>query len=166
MASRSLAAGASQWLAFMAIVLACVAADQITKQIVRGELALYDSVHVIGPFYIHHVRNTGIAFGLFPGAANPVTILTGAAVIWMLVYFARSGARHPVLPAALGLLVGGSVSNLADRVRQGYVTDFLDPQYWPAFNLGDTFITIGVVSLLATFLVFDRRSWLRPQRTS
>ena len=58
----------------------------------------------------------------------------------MLVFFARSGARHPVLPVALGLVIGGSLSNLLDRVRLGYVTDFLDLRYWPAFNLADSFI--------------------------
>ena len=58
----------------------------------------------------------------------------------MLVFFARSGQRHPMLPVALGLVLGGSVSNLVDRVRLGHVTDFLDVRYWPAFNLADTFI--------------------------
>jgi signal peptidase II len=157
-ATRSLAPGLAQWLSLAVVALACIAADQVTKGIVRSELVLHESVDLAGPFAIHHVRNTGIAFGLFPGAANPVTILTGIAVIWMLVYFARSGARHPFLPVALGLLLGGSLSNLVDRARQGYVTDFIDPEYWPAFNLGDVFITIGVLFLLATFLVFERRS--------
>ena len=78
----------------------------------------------------------------------------------MLVYFARAGARHPLIPVALGLLLGGSLSNLADRVRQGYVTDFIDPEYWPAFNLGDVFITVGVILLLVTLLFFDKRSGL------
>ena len=71
-------------------------------------------------------------------------VLTAIAVGWMLVFFARSGARHPVIPAALGLLIGGSVSNLVDRVRLGHVTDFLDFGWWPAFNLADTFIVVGV----------------------
>jgi len=164
-ATRSLAAGLHQWLALAVVAVAAVAADQITKEVVRSELALGGSVHVAGPFAIHHVRNTGIAFGLFPGAASPVTILTGIALIWMLVYFARSGARHPVLPVALGFLVGGSMSNLVDRVRQGYVTDFLDPDYWPAFNLGDTFITVGVLILLVIFVAGERRPRLhrRPR---
>ena len=56
----------------------------------------------------------------------------------MLLFFARSGSRHPVLPVALGLVIGGSVSNLVDRVRLGHVTDFLDLKFWPAFNLADT----------------------------
>lgn len=167
-ATRSFAPALAQWVALLVVALACVTADQVTKAIVRSELAYQEAIDLAGPFQIHHVRNTGIAFGLFPGKAEPVTILTGIAVIWMLVYFARSGARHPVLPVALGLLLGGSVSNLADRIRQGYVTDFIDPEYWPAFNLGDTFITVGVIVLLATFLFFDRRSGLnrRSQPTS
>jgi signal peptidase II len=74
----------------------------------------------------------------------------------MLIYFARSGARHPVLPVALGLVIGGSVSNLADRVRLGFVTDFLDFRYWPAFNLADSFIVIGVGILLAALLLAER----------
>jgi len=86
-----------------------------------------------------------------------VIVLTAVAIAWMLVFFARSGARHPVLPVALGLVIGGSVSNLLDRVRLGYVTDFLDFRYWPAFNLADSFIVIGVGVLVGTLLAADRR---------
>ena len=75
----------------------------------------------------------------------------------MLVFFARSGARHPVLPVALGLLIGGSASNLVDRIRLGHVTDFLDFRYWPAFNLADTFIVLGVGILFAAILLGDAR---------
>ena len=82
--------------------------------------------------------------------------LTGLAILWMLIYFARSGARHPVIPAGLGLLIGGSVSNLVDRVRLGHVTDFIDFGWWPAFNLADSFIVIGVGILLAAMLGADR----------
>jgi signal peptidase II len=79
----------------------------------------------------------------------------------MLVYFARAGARHPVLPVALGLLVGGSLSNLIDRIRLGHVTDFLDLRFWPAFNLADTFIVIGVAILLAALVLAERQPRLR-----
>jgi signal peptidase II len=163
---RPLAPARAQWLAFAVIALAAAAADQVTKEIVRSSMALGERIHVLGPFDLHHARNTGIAFALFPGAASPVTIITGIAVIWMLVYFARSGARHPVLPVALGLLVGGSVSNLADRIRQGYVTDFIAPQHWPTFNLGDTFITVGVILLIAIFFVFERRPGRRAPNST
>ena len=159
-ASRSFAPSRAQWLSMLLILFAAVAADQITKEIARHNLDLGESVHVGGPFWIHHVRNYGIAFGLFQGAAGPVTILTGIAVVWMVAYFARSGARHPLMPVAFGFLLGGALSNFVDRARQGYVTDFLDPDYWPAFNLGDVFITVGVILLIASFLLGDR--WPRP----
>jgi signal peptidase II len=160
-AERSLAASLAQWIALAAIALAAIAADQVTKHVVTSHLRLDEGLHVVGPFWIHHVQNSGIAFGLFASATAFVIVLTGAAVAWMLVYFARSGARHPILPIALGLVIGGSVSNLVDRVRLGYVTDFLDFRYWPAFNLADSFIVIGVGILLAALVSADRT----PRRT-
>jgi signal peptidase II len=102
------------------------------------------------------VQNSGIAFGLFASATAAVIVLTTIAVGWMVGYFARSGAGHPLLPVAVGLLIGGSVSNLADRVRLGHVTDFLDFRYWPAFNLADSFIVIGVGVLLGALITADR----------
>jgi len=155
-AERSLAAGPAQWVALTAIALAAVAADQLTKHIVASQLKLDDGVHVLGPFWIHHVRNSGIAFGFFSQATAVVIVLTGLAVGWMLVFFGRSGARHPILPVALGLVIGGSTSNLLDRVRLGYVTDFLDLRWWPAFNLADSFIVVGVLVLLATLVLAER----------
>jgi signal peptidase II len=83
----------------------------------------------------------------------------------MLCFFARSGSRHPVLPVALGLVIGGSVSNLIDRIRLGHVTDFLDFRYWPAFNLADTFIVVGVAALLVALVLSDKES-ARPRRVS
>jgi signal peptidase II len=127
-------------------------------------LGLDESVHVIGPLSIHHVQNSGIAFGLFAGATGIVTFVTAAAVVWMVVFFARSGARHPVLPDALGLLVGGSLSNLVDRIRLHHVTDFIDLGWWPAFNLADSFIVIGVAILLGGLVAADRTP-KPPRRT-
>jgi signal peptidase II len=83
----------------------------------------------------------------------------------MLFFFARSGARHPVLPAALGLLIGGSISNLVDRVRLGHVTDFLDLRFWPAFNLADMFIVIGVLMLLSALMLAEREPRRRDAST-
>jgi len=155
-AERSLSAEAAQWLSLALVTVAAVVADQVTKHIVSSQLALNDEIAVIGPFSIHHVQNSGIAFGLFPDATAAVIVLTTVAVGWMLVFFARAGARHPVLPVALGLLLGGSISNLADRVRLGHVTDFLDLRYWPAFNLADVCIVVGVVLLVGTMLAGER----------
>jgi signal peptidase II len=156
-AERSLAARAPQWAGLGAVVLAAIAADQLTKLIVSTQLGFGESLHVLGPFSIHHVQNSGIAFGLFASATPAVTALTALAVGWMLVYFARSGARHPVLPVALGLLIGGSTSNLIDRIRLGHVTDFLDLRYWPAFNLADSFIVVGVGILFVALLIGETR---------
>jgi signal peptidase II len=161
-ATRSLAAGWPEWLALGAVGIAAVLADQLTKHIVSSRLALDEEVHVLGPFSIHHVQNSGIAFGLFASATAIVILLTGIAIAWMLVFFARSGARHPVLPVALGLVIGGSLSNLVDRVRLGHVTDFLDLTWWPAFNLADSFIVVGVAVLLAVLVLADRAHRPRP----
>ncbi|MDX6491326.1 MAG: signal peptidase [Gaiellaceae bacterium] len=156
-AERSLAARAQQWAGLGAVVLAAIAADQLTKLIVASELTLDQGLHVVGPFSIHHVQNSGIAFGLFASATPVVTALTALAVGWMLLFFARSGSRHPVLPVALGLLIGGSTSNLIDRIRLGHVTDFLDLRYWPAFNLADSFIVVGVGILFVALLLGETR---------
>jgi hypothetical protein len=107
-AERSLGAGAWQWGGLAIVAVAAVLADQVTKHVVTSTVALDDSVHVAGPLSIHHVQNTGIAFGLFAGATSIVTVVTAAAILWMLVFFARSAARHPVLPAAFGLVIGGT----------------------------------------------------------
>jgi signal peptidase II len=153
---RALGARLPDWLALAAVAGAAVLADQLTKRIVSGTLALGESKHVLGPLDLHHVQNSGIAFGLFQGATPIVIALTSLVILWLLVVFARSGARHPVMPVGLGLVIGGSVSNLADRVRLGHVTDFLDVDYWPAFNLADSFIVVGVGLLVAAALIADR----------
>ena len=155
-AERPFGATWHQWVSLGAVALAALGADQLTKAIVTNRLDLGDEVHIVGPFSIHHVTNSGIAFGLFASATSIVILLTALAVTWMLYFFARSGSRHPVLPVALGLVIGGSVSNLIDRVRLGHVTDFLDLKYWPAFNLADSFIVVGVAILLLALVASDR----------
>jgi signal peptidase II len=156
-AERPLGAGLRQWVGLLAVAGAAIIGDQATKHLVTSALRPGESTHVLGPLSIHRVQNSGIAFGFFSSATAIVTLVTAVAVGWMIVFFARSGARHPVLPAALGLLIGGSASNLVDRVRLGHVTDFLDFGWWPAFNLADSFIVIGVAILLSALIASDRR---------
>jgi signal peptidase II len=155
-AERSLAAGRAQWVALLLVAGAAVVADQLTMQLVGRTLGLGESVDIAGPFSIHHVQNSGIAFGLFGSRTAMVIGVTAVAVGAMLVFFARSGRRHPVLPVALGLVLGGSIANLIDRVRLGHVTDFLDLVAWPAFNLADTFIVVGVAILFGALVLADR----------
>lgn len=161
-AGRSLAAGLGQWIALLTIAGAAITADQLTKWIASSRLALDEEVHVIGPLWLHHVQNSGIAFGLFASATPVVIVVTAIAVGWMLGFFARSGGRHPLLPVALGFVLGGSISNLADRIRLGHVTDFLDFRFWPAFNLADTFIVVGVALLVLALVGRDGAP--RPRR--
>jgi len=142
------AAGSLQWAGLLAVVAAVVAADQLTKRLIVRELSLGETHRVVPGIEITHLRNTGIAFGIFPGRLEVITLLTAVAVVWMFGHFARAGARHPLFPVALGLLIGGSVSNLVDRIRNGYVTDFIHITHWPTFNLADTFIVVGVALLV------------------
>jgi signal peptidase II len=160
-AERSLGATPWQWAGLGLIVFAAIFADQVTKWLVRRDIGLYRQVHVIGPLWFRHVRNTGIAFGLFASATPIVIVVTSLIVAWLLVFFGRSGARHPILPAALGLVIGGSLSNLVDRVRIGHVTDFVNIGSFPAFNLADSFITLGVLVLAAALLLPERPALLR-----
>ncbi len=149
--SRSLAPDLREWASFTTLAVLAMAADQTLKALVPKSIALGEETLVAGPFSLTHIRNTGIAFGLFPNWTSAIAVLTGFVVAVLLVHFARAGAGNPLLPVALGLLAGGSASNLADRIRLGYVTDYLHFEYWPSFNLADTFIVAGVGCLLAAY---------------
>ncbi len=166
-AEKYLGAGLWQWLSFALVALCVIGADQLTKWLVTSRLALGSSVSIAGPVKISHVQNSGIAFGLFSQATSLVIVLTSAVVLWMIFFFARSGARHPLLPAALGLVVGGSTSNLFDRITNGYVTDFVDLGSWPSFNLADFCIVLGVAVLIFFLIAPDRylpRSSVDPRK--
>ena len=156
-AERSLAARAPQWAGLGAVVLAAIAADQLTKLIVSTQLALRRVAARARALRDPPRPELGHRLRALLERDAVVTALTALAVGWMLVYFARSGARHPVLPVALGLLIGGSTSNLIDRIRLGHVTDFLDLGYWPAFNLADSFIVVGVAILFVALLIGETR---------
>ena len=155
-AEKWLGAGLWQWLSFALVVVCAVGADQLTKWLVTSRLALGSSEQIVGSLKISHVQNSGIAFGLFSQSTSLVIVLTSAVVLWMVFFFAHSGARHPLLPAALGLVVGGSISNLFDRVAHGHVTDFVDLGFWPSFNLADSFIVLGVTVLIFFLIAPDR----------
>jgi signal peptidase II len=163
-AKRSLGAGVAQWLALAVVAAAAVAADQLTKQVVGRTLHVGERVDILGPVSLHHVENSGIAFGLFSSQTTVVIGITAVAVALMLWFFARLGRRHPVLPVALGLVLGGSIANLIDRVRLGRVTDFLDLEAWPAFNLADTFIVVGVAVLFGALVLADRSPRIHGRR--
>ena len=121
--------------------------DQGSKQIVVHSLARGERHRFFLGVDIVNVRNTGIAFGALSGGGLVVTLLTIAAVVSLLVYFARH-ATKPLLWLPVGAVVGGAAGNFADRIRTGAVVDFIDPRLWPAFNVADSCVVVGVLILL------------------
>ncbi|MBE3520311.1 MAG: signal peptidase II [Firmicutes bacterium] len=138
------------------------AADQVSKSLVRRTLSLGQSVPILGPYLaITYVENPGGAFGLFPGALW-VFIITSVASIAFGIF----GRKYlePLGPASqisLGLLSGGAMGNLADRLRFATVTDFIDFKVWPVFNLADTCVVTGSVLLVILVLRCEKRVWTR-----
>ena len=121
--------------------------DQVTKRLVQSNIAEGDSNGVFPGVQLVHVRNRGVAFGAFAGGGTIVAVVIGLALVALLVWFIRhAGTRLAWLPT--GLLLGGAVGNIFDRVRDGAVTDFVKFPGWPAFNVADIAITFGVLSLL------------------
>jgi len=124
-----------------------VALDQITKQIVVNSIAPGDSENVFFELDVTNIRNKGVAFGALKGAGLVVLALTMLALAGLLVYFALNTTRDRLwLP--VGMVVGGALGNLADRARIGAVTDWIDPKFWPAFNVADAAIVLGILGLL------------------
>ncbi len=156
--ARRQPADALQWVVFATIALVAIAADQATKAIARASFTPNDPFEVLPFLHFTNTWNTGIAFGQFRDNQIIVIALSIVAIVWMLVYFARSGGRSPLLPVALGLLTGGAASNLFDRLTQGHVTDFIEFPRFPVFNLADAAITVGVVLLLLVLLSGERRT--------
>ncbi len=131
--------------------------DQITKEVIRGRFALGESVSVWeGFFNLTYVRNTGAAWGMLGGQNAWLTVLSVVMLVVMVVF--RRSILNDTWPhrLALGLMIGGIAGNLLDRVRLGFVTDFLDfywkNSHWPSFNIADAAICSGVaIYILTTF---------------
>jgi signal peptidase II len=124
-----------------------VALDQITKQIAVASIAPGDSENVFFGLDITNIRNKGVAFGALKGAGLAVLALTLLALMSLLVYFALYATTKPMLWLPVGMVVGGALGNLADRARIGAVIDFIDPTLWPAFNVADAAIVLGILGL-------------------
>jgi signal peptidase II len=144
------------WILLGAAATVALVADQATKAAVRANLAYGESVDAVGPFTIHHVRNSGILGGHLQGSALPIAIVTALALAALAVYALRRNPGRPLTAVAFGLVLGGGLGNLADRLRLGYVTDFIDRGSGGAFNLADTAIMLGLLVLLAAQLSAKR----------
>jgi signal peptidase II len=129
------------------VAVGVVAADQAVKALVRSTIDRGDEVDLILGIQLVNVRNRGIAFGMFSDGGVLLVLFALAALVALLVFFARHRDR-PLVWLPTGLLIGGALGNLIDRTVEGAVTDFVDLPLWPAFNLADVAITFGVLSLL------------------
>jgi signal peptidase II len=137
----------ARWALAGLVVVLVLALDQGTKALVRSSIAPGERRDVLGPLTFVDVHNRGVAFGFLGGGGAIVLIVTLAALTLLLVYFARHADR-PLLWLPTGLVLGGALGNLIDRINQGYVTDFIHFPHWPAFNVADMCITGGVVALV------------------
>jgi signal peptidase II len=130
------------------LVLAVVlAADQLTKALVRSSLEVGEVREVLPFLDLVRVNNDGIAFGAFGGGQALVIVALAAALCGLVVFFVLHADRRAIW-LATGLLLGGALGNVIDRIRDGAVTDFLKLPHWPAFNVADIAITAGVVALV------------------
>lgn len=132
----------------LAILLASAAAvlglDHLTKWLVVRDIALGEEVPANGPVTLHHIENRGAAFGLFPGFQAVFLAVAVVVSIYILVVGHRAGTR-PITQVSFGAVLGGAAANGVDRLRQGYVVDFVDLHRWPIFNLADAAIVIGII---------------------
>jgi signal peptidase II len=132
---------------FFAVAALVVAADQLTKLLVIRSIAEGDHVRVLGDVLVlSHVRNSGAAFGTLRGFGGLLALAAVAGVVIFAVIVWRRPS--PILGAAAGLVAGGAMGNLVDRIVRGTVVDFVDFRFWPAFNVADSAITVGALLLI------------------
>ena len=154
-----------KYLQLVLVAGTLVALDQLTKAVVLARMTLHESIVVIpGFFNLTRVHNPGGAFGFLAGDSGPWRhwLFLGAALlalILILYFYHQTPKNKPWLRLALGLISGGAVGNLIDRVRFGEVVDFLDfylgQLHWPAFNIADSGVTVGVI-IFIVHIVFKK----------
>jgi signal peptidase II len=137
------------------VAVVVLALDQATKLLVDGSIARGDSEDLVLGIRLVNVRNTGVAFSSLQGAGPVIGVIVAVALAALLFYFARHASK-PLIWLPTGMLLGGALGNVVDRIREGAVIDFIKVfDFWPAFNVADSAITIGVLLLL---WVMERRS--------
>lgn len=163
-APRDLVGWRPSILWFWITAASVVVLDLLTKWIVTAEMPIGGpAIEVLGDvFQIRHVRNSGGLFGLFPGNAIYFAAISAVAVAVILSIVYRSRTRERVQQTALGLVLGGALGNLHDRIRFHEVVDFLDvgvgTHRWPTFNVADSGVTVGVSVLVVWLFVVERRA--------
>ncbi|MFQ6020191.1 MAG: signal peptidase II [Dehalococcoidia bacterium] len=149
---------------FFGVAALVLALDQATKELVRATLERGDSwPSADWAVRIHHITNTGAAFGVLKDQTGFLIVTTLIGLAAILLYYRYPPFDHLIVPIAMGMMLGGAVGNLADRIRLGRVTDFIDFPLWPAFNLADASVVVGIGALLAAYVLLEpRRSEPQP----
>jgi signal peptidase II len=158
------AAARRAWILAGLLAFGILVADQVAKAIVEQQITLGEQIEVLGPLEFTLTHNRGVAFGLAGGAGAPLIGVTLIALGVVAYLFSRNPTR-PWMWVAVGLLAGGAIGNLVDRIRFGHVTDFVDLPPWPPFNLADVAITAGVILLVVLYL-FDAGAEAREREAS
>lgn len=138
--------------------------DQLSKYLVREYIDWGDWVPEHGFFRFTYNTNTGGVFGLFANQTLLITVAAVISVVVIILYSRHKMAQSMLVKVSLGLILGGSIGNLIDRIRLGAVTDFIDVGAWPVFNLADSAIDIGVVLLIAYLLMKMRKERREAKR--
>ncbi len=138
-----------KYLIALSAALFVIFLDQLTKLLIRRSFQPNESVPMISSIlHLTYVTNTGSAFGLFRGF-NLIFIIFSIIVVIAVFYFIRQAKENrKALQLSLGLLMGGTIGNLVDRLLYGYVTDFIDFRVWPVFNVADSAVTVSVIFLI------------------
>lgn len=142
---------ARAWSLAGALCALVLAADQAAKAAIEAHLVPGEHVGVLGPLELTLSHNDGVAFGLAGGAGVKLILLTAVALVVIAYLFSRRPTR-PWMWVAVGLIAGGALGNLVDRLRQDAVTDFIAVGSWPPFNLADVAISLGVLLLVLIYL--------------
>jgi len=145
-------------LYFLILTLFIILLDQISKYIIIQNLYLGESVPRTGLFRLTHAQNTGTAFSLFQNQTDILTIVSFVAIVLIIFIYISLEKTSKYIYFSYGLLFGGAVGNLIDRVRLGYVTDFLDVGFWPIFNIADSSITIGIILMLFNYFFKNKNN--------
>ncbi len=141
-------AARESWLRVAIVAAVVIVLDQVSKGFLRSSLAFGASTTVVpGVLTLVRTTNSGVAFSALSGSVVVVTLLALAVLALLLGFFARFATR-PLLWLPTGMVAGGALGNLIDRVRLGAVTDFIKLPHWPAFNVADSSITLGVIALV------------------
>jgi signal peptidase II len=132
----------------LAVAVVVIACDQLTKALVNDSIPRGGSEDVVLGMRFVNVRNTGVAFSSLQGAGPLIGVIVAIALIALLWYFRRHAAK-PLMWLPTGMLLGGALGNVIDRIREGAVVDFIKVvDFWPAFNVADISVTLGVILLL------------------